>query len=399
MLTGFVTSGFWIPPRNGADLLNLAVPTRFTALGGSSLESVSSRFGSVDIERGLYLGLPVLLMVVLLAVQPAPLARGALPRRAARARDAARGRDGAPRRRPAARRAAVGGRGAPPLLVHVAPARFAVYASLAAAVAVALWIAVTPGRLYPRPYVLPVLAVAALLPTLWHFPTFGTEKPARPAFFARGLYETCLRPGETIAVVPRGDAVLWQAESGFRFRLAANGLQPYPREGKPPNSFDADPVVYALSWIDYARPTMSTLLAFAAIHHVDRIVALPGSGYPSRAQLRSFGSVERVGGVLVAPACGRPGLGGHDLARYVAGYRAIEGHQIGYCVGADFSLVPAGLYPSGPLAGAKRAIFVAGRGLKCPPVPAGFVRRGFATAEMNVPARTYAYFAPIGAPA
>jgi len=37
--------------------------------------------------------------------------------------------------------------------------------------------------------------------------------------------------------------------------------------------------------------------------------------------------------------------------------------------------------------GAKPAIFVTGRGLTCPPPPAGYVRRGYATA--GVPANTY----------
>src|SRR5262249_58995168 len=128
-----------------------------------------------------------------------------------------------------------------PILNHIQPARFAVFVSLAASVGVAAWIAGTAGRLYARPYVLPLVAVFALLPTLWHFPTFGTSTPARPAFFADRLYETCLPRGETIATFSGGDGALWQAESDFWFRLAGNGLQPYGKKRKPANSFDSDP--------------------------------------------------------------------------------------------------------------------------------------------------------------
>ena len=48
---------------------------------------------------------------------------------------------------------------------------------------------------------------------------------------------------------------------------------------------------------------MQRLLEFAAVQGVDRVVSV--DGYPSRAQLRAFGATERVGGVVVAPACGR----------------------------------------------------------------------------------------------
>jgi hypothetical protein len=394
MLSGFVPHGFWDPATYDADLLNLVVPTKLTALGGSSLESVSSRFAGADNERGLYLGLPALLMILLLAVRwrrspavrwlVAMLVLGTLL-----AAGTALHVDG---RRLVALPWALAVH--LPVLDHVAPMRMTVYVSLAAAVAVALWIAWTPGRLYPRPYVLPALAIVSVLPALWHFPTFGAERPTRPAFFAQRLDETCLRPGETIAVLPLGgDSLVWQAESGFRFRLAGNGLQPYSAKVAS-NDFDADPIVHALTWVDYARPTMDTLLAFAALHGVDRFVVVSGSGYPTAAQLGRIGPVQRAGGLLVAPACGRPGLGARDLSGYVERYRA-GAHDVGYCTGGSFTTVPSSLYPSGPLAGASRAIFVEGRGLTCPPAPAGYVRRGFATAAMNVPPGTYAYYVPV----
>ena len=100
---------------------------------------------------------------------------------------------------------------------------------------------------------------------------------------------------ETVAIFPfggGGDSLLWQAESGFWFRVAGDGLQPVPANGKPLTSFDADPIVAELNFSDTGRPTMSRLLAFAATHHVDRVVSVAGGGYPSRAQMRRFGPTQ-----------------------------------------------------------------------------------------------------------
>src|SRR5262249_50239380 len=65
--------------------------------------------------------------------------------------------------------------------------RLGEYVALASAVIVALWTAWTPGRLFRRPYILPVLSIAALAPAFWH--PLVTLHPDRPAFFASGLYK------------------------------------------------------------------------------------------------------------------------------------------------------------------------------------------------------------------
>ena len=131
----------------------------------------------------------------------------------------------------------------------------------------------------------------------------------------------------------------------------------------------------ATGW-DAGRPTIDRLLAFAAIHGVDRVISVPGGGYPSRAQMRRFGPTELVGGALVAPACGRPSLTERDLTPYVERYRAEQLRSrpnIGYCIGLNFNLLPQGLYPALLLEGAKRAVVVAGQGLTCS-VPEGYKR-------------------------
>ena len=287
-----------------------------------------------------------------------------------------------------------------PAFDKVLPYRLAVYSSLAAAVIVALWIATTRGRIFSRPYVLPVLAVAALVPAVSRasYPTFHPAAHERLAFFSEGLYKRCLGSNETLAIFPfGGDSMLWQAEAGFAFRLAANGLQPFPKVGKPLSAFDSDRIVWELSFADYGRPTIERLLAFLAIHHVDRVISLPSGGYPDRAQMASFGPVELIGGVLVAPACGHASLRHRNLSRYVASYlkeSTASRPNIGYCQGPTFTEIPQGLIPAGPLQGARRAIVVAGQGLTCAAPPAGDKYRGFAPTAMSVPADTYAYYAP-----
>jgi hypothetical protein len=398
-LVDFAARGTFVTVRDSTELLNYVVPTQMIGLGGSSLPSISKHF--VPGGASAYLGLPTLIIVAAYAVRArrfatarflvAALLLSGLIALGTVLRVDGRTVVGLPWWRAAAHI---------PGLDNVFPFRFSIYCSLAAAVIVACWTAQTKGRIYPRPYLLPLLALAAMVPAVWRvaYPTFRPAQPARVAFFADGLYKTCLAPGETLAVFPfAGDSILWQAESGFGFRMASNGLQPFPKYGKPLTSFDADRVVWELSFVDYGRPTIDRLLAFAALHHVDRVVSVLRDGYPSRAQMARFGKVQLIGGALVAPACGAKSLATRDLTPYVVAYRAEQLHSrpnIGYCIGLNFNLVPQGLYPALLLQGARRAILVAGHGLTCAAPPAGYRHRGSATSAMNVPADTYAYYAP-----
>jgi hypothetical protein len=393
--TSLLDNNYW--GATGTDLVQFAVPNSVHAIGGSSFPSISALMPTGDSS---YLGIPTLAIALLYAIRW---------RHSRNARFLVA----------SMLVAAVVALG-PTLQVdghrlvtlpwwtwakHVPaagdafPFRFAVYTSLAAAVVVALWTAGTKGRVYSRPYVLPALAVAALLPAVWRsgFPTFWPERTQPvPAFFATGAYRRCLTPHATVAIFPfRGNGMFWQAETGFHFRLAVNGLQPFPKYGTPMNSFDRDPVVWDLTFLDYARPTTERLLEFAAVHHLERVLASPHADYPTRSQMRIFGRVQEIGGMLVAPACTDPPLTSRNLTAYVDRYDEESRHtpgNIGWCIGQGFNLVPGDLIPFGPLAGAKKAIVVAGTGLTCPPAPPGYVHRGFATED--VPPDTYALYVP-----
>jgi hypothetical protein len=284
-----------------------------------------------------------------------------------------------------------------PVINNALPFRFTAYVSLAAAVIVAAWTASTRGRIFTRPYVLPVLAVVALVPAVWRtdYPSFHATDPQRLAFFTDGLYKTCIPQNETVVIFPFGPGVsqLAQAETSFWFRLAEDGLQA-PNQAL--NSFDAERIVYELNYMaDRGRPTMDRLLAFVATHHVGRVVSAVGDGYPTAAQMRSFGSTQRIGGVIVSPACGQPPLTTRNLERYVKAdpYEVIgSAPNVGWCQGLTFTELPQGLNPVALLAGAKRAIFVVGQGVTCAPPPPGYTRHGFATPDLGVPANTYAFY-------
>jgi hypothetical protein len=376
----------------GADLANLVVPTKTTGVGGSSLTSVSSRFGSST--ASLYLGLPTVVIVGLFALR----LRGS---RVARYLVAAlvltllivlgpwllvAGRKLLPLPWDAARHL--------PLLHDVVPFHLAAYVTLVAAVIVAVWTATTKGLIYPRPYLLPALAVAALVPALWRtsYPTFRPIHPERVAFFTHDLYKRCIPRGATVAIFD--NQLFWQAETDFWYRVAAGGLAPVPETGKPLTSFDAELFTREVG-SNYARPTMDRVLGFAAYHHAVRILA--AGDYPSAAQLRTLATVERVGGMLVAPACNKPPFTARELAAPAARYRqelATSRPNIGWCTGGAFHPIRVGLYPAGDLTGATKAIYVKGEGITCSQPPAGYKHRGFAKPDLGVPANTYPYYAP-----
>jgi hypothetical protein len=378
----------------GADVVNLVVPTKTTGVGGSSLTSVSSRFGSST--ASLYLGLPTLVIAALFAVR-------ARTSRAARYLVAlllasllivlgpwlfVAGHKLIPLPWDLARHL--------PLLHDVVPFHLAAYVTLAAAVIVALWTATTKGLIYPRPYLLPALAVAALVPAVWRtsYPTFRPVYPERVAFFTHDLYKSCIPRGATVAIF--GNQLLWQSEAGFWYRAADGGLAPVPETGKPLTSFDAELFTREIG-SNYARPTMDRVLGFAAYHRAVRI--LTRGDYPSAAQLRTLASVQRIGGMLVAPACNRPPFTARELAAAAARYRQelkTSPPNIGWCTGGAFHPIRVGLYPAGALTGATKAIYVKGQGITCSQPPAGYTHRGFASPDLGVPANTYPYYAPSG---
>jgi hypothetical protein len=122
-----------------------------------------------------------------------------------------------------------------PIARSAEPSRLIVFAVLALALALAMWLALPGGRrLRAARWGLGLLAAAAIL---WDTPTAysainpiplgyhppATMRPANqlPPFITDGMYRQYLRPGEIVVVVThRGNAgLLFQAEAGFYFRV------------------------------------------------------------------------------------------------------------------------------------------------------------------------------------
>jgi hypothetical protein len=221
--------------------------------------------------------------------------------------------------------------------------------------------------------------------------------PARPAFFSAELDKSCLGQDENVAIFPWGaDANVYQAEAGFRFRVAGGYLTPLIFGERPVIGFNEDPTVVELDyWGDRGTPSPDALRAFAARHEVDRVVSAVGGGYPTKAQMHVFGRVQELGGVYVAPACGEPSLRTAALpasSQLVLKEQA-HGATIQWCRDGYVYRLPAGLDPGGVLEGATKAVYVQGHHLRCK-APAGYVEHGYAPTSLRVPPRTYRYYVP-----
>jgi hypothetical protein len=297
-LTGFRSESINEPARFSADLLNVVVPTHVLALTSSGLTSISRHFPANDAEQGAYLGLPTLVILTLFAVRSRASAAvrfllAVLVLSLVFSLGTAAHVEG---RRELWLPWSVAAR--LPLFDNVLPVRFAVYTSLAAAVIVALWTASKTGS---ARVVLPALAVAALVPAVWR-PDFRSL-PQRWPFFTQGLYKVCVPRNENVVVFPygfRGDAMLWQAESGFWFRMAEGYLTP-----KPPPPFIDDRLVQKLTYT-YELAGPAQILGFAHRKHIGRVVSTVIDQHPSGLVMHRFGPLQVLGGMMVAPACGYP---------------------------------------------------------------------------------------------
>ena len=298
-LTGFETGSINRPSLFNGDLLNFVVPTHLIAiLGGWHL---SSHFPANDAERGAYLGLPTLAIIVWFGLRFRRLASTQFLLAAVLLSTFAtlgtslwmNGRKVAwlPWREVARL----------PVFDNVLPARFSVFTALLAAVIVALWTARSRG---PITIALPALAMLALMPAFWRADYRTT--PERWPFFTRSYYKICFPRNENVIVFPYGfwgNSMLWQAESGFWFRMAEGYVQP-----KPPAYYLREQMVQTLTYT-FDTPSTDEILAFARAKHVSR--ALTAESYAQLgATMHRFGAVQVLGGMEVSPACGHPPLAG-----------------------------------------------------------------------------------------
>jgi hypothetical protein len=168
-------------------------------------------------------------------------------------------------------------------------------------VVVAVWTASRRG--WSR-WLLPALAVVAIAPNLTR--DYWKAHPERWAFFTDKIYESCFPKNENVAIFPFGmwgESTLWQAESGFYFRIPEGYLAPSP----PTKNLASDPLI-RLETNTTENPTPAEIIAFAKNKKVDRILSVDIYTHPDGHQMRRFGEFQDLGGVLISPACGYPSL-------------------------------------------------------------------------------------------
>jgi hypothetical protein len=178
-----------------------------------------------------------------------------------------------------------------PLFDNILPVRISMFVGLAASVCVAWW---ASSRRAPHAarVVLTALAVVTVVPSLWL--SVWHERPYRPAFFTQGTYRACLGPNADVLVLPfpnRSDGMLWQAETGFAFRMANGYVNSVVPEGVP------DAFLVRRLERSPAPTNPRPLLEWARKQGVTTIVA---AGPGSRAWVRLLSPIvrpRRIGGV------------------------------------------------------------------------------------------------------
>jgi hypothetical protein len=288
-LSGFTSESINAPGDFGADLLNLLVPTHRFVVGGEWGRHLADDFAGNDTERDAYLGLPLVVVFVWFCIRRW--------------------------RRPGSRFLAVStlvaivaslgiwlevdGRKLTtlpwehvafrPLFDNVLPSRLMLFTFLALAVVLAVWTASERSVLR---VIAPVLVVVALLPNLGLH--FWRNRASVPRFFTGSAVSRCLPPNENVVVLPqakRGHGMLYQAVSGFRFRMADGYLAP-----DPPTSFMTSP---AVARIVYGQITWPDLESFARAKNVRTILVEAGQQGPWSAALRPISPPQKVGGMLL----------------------------------------------------------------------------------------------------
>ncbi len=152
-----------------------------------------------------------------------------------------------------------------PMLRHALPARLSLYAFLALAIIFSMWLSAA------RPFWVKLGAVTllaiSLCPNL--HAEFWARKDDTPDFFIRGDYKRYITPGQNVVMLPygiKGTSMLWQARSGFYFRMAGGWTSLTPQE------FERWPIITALLTRSYLPDITWQLRAFMVAHQTRTVI-------------------------------------------------------------------------------------------------------------------------------
>ena len=294
---GFPHAPIWRPGKFTGDLLNFFVPTEANLLGTFGFaRSISEKFSGDIFENGVYIGIPLLILIEAYRRSAWHTAAGKfLITTVAIAVVASFG--------PALR---VSGRplfpmpwalvANLPVISNAVAARFSMYAALVVSLIAAIWLSSASARASTKVF-------AAIAVILFSLPNpsaiFWTRPLTLPAFFADHTYLRALQPREVVLPIPygeRGDCMYWQERTDMYFRMASGWT------GITPFQFERMPIVnFFYGETDLPEPG-DQLKAFLARFAVTTIVADPSSErFPVfQPALASLGvAAEPVGDVLI----------------------------------------------------------------------------------------------------
>lgn len=233
---GFPHGPIWSPAKFTGDLLNFFIPTETNLLGTFGFaRAVSEKFSGDIFENGVYIGIPLLIVVEAYRRSAWRTAAGKLL--IATLVVAVVASFG-----PALR---VAGRavlpmpwalfGSLPVISNALAARFSMYASLAISLIAAIWFSSESARRSTKVF-------AAVVIGLFFAPNpsalFWIRPLGLPAFFADRTFQHLLEPHEIVLPIPfgaSGDCMYWQERSDMYFRMASGwtGITPFEFERMP----------------------------------------------------------------------------------------------------------------------------------------------------------------------
>jgi hypothetical protein len=153
-----------------------------------------------------------------------------------------------------------------PFIDKAAPSRFSMYAFLALAAILSLWLKDYSVNRNLR-------AACAAVIVLCLLPDFSTiqwvQRAESPKFFSSGMHRSYVRPDETLLVLPYGplgQSMIWQAQTGMYFRMAEGQFEPRP--------YDSEqwPISIAFYSMTDIPGEGEQLRAFLAAHNADMVV-------------------------------------------------------------------------------------------------------------------------------
>ncbi len=281
--------------QSAADFLGYVIPGRFTILGGQ----LGHRWGRDG--NPWYLGIPLLLLLILFVITE---------RRSRRTWMITVGLVVTLALSLGSSLAVFGEHILPwrllsavPVLGRAQPGRLVGYAFLLSGIVVALWLAGPErGRRRGARWVLAVLAVLAIAPNVTSN-VWARHVPV-PPLLATGAYHRYLRPGETVwAVDPyHSRQMIWQAETGFSFRLAGGFFGVTPPGLHPPAA------QAQLGMGSVSGASAASMRAFLVSHLVGAVLMAEEPAAAVRAMAGATGvtGIRRGGMVIFLLGSGRP---------------------------------------------------------------------------------------------